>query len=295
VKPDALVFGAVNYGWNGYRTLQDAPDAGGRDFHEFFLAEMKNAEQRAGRRLLDVLDVHWYPEARGGAGEGVRVSEKDASPEVAAARVQAPRSLWDPTYVETSWITRASTKGQPIALLPRLRKDVETFYPGTKLAITEYNFGAADHVSGGVAQADVLGIFGREGVFAANWWRLDDGPQSYVDAAFDLYLNYDGKGARFGNRSVFAATEDIEATSIHASMDEGDSSQVTLVLINRSDNEVQADVRVAHAEPLTAADVYRFTSERAAIRHVGTMKLSEPDTLECTLPPMSATAVRVRK
>jgi mannan endo-1,4-beta-mannosidase len=256
---------------------------------------MKRAEEKAGRRLLDVLDVHWYPEARGGAGAGVRVSEKDASPEVAAARVQAPRSLWDPTYVETSWITRASTKGKPVALIPRLRKDVENFYPGTKIAITEYNYGAADHVSGGIAQADVLGIFGRESVFAANWWRLDDGGQAYVDAAFDLYLNYDGKGARFGNRSVFASTDDVESTSIHAGTDEGDPSRVTLVLINRSNEQVQAVVKIAHSERLETADAYRFTAERAAIEHLGTMKMPEPDTLRYTLPPMSASTVRVSK
>ena len=64
---------------------------------------MREAESTsAGRRLVDVLDLHWYPEARGG---GVRITEADASAAVAAARVQAPRSLWDPGYAETSWIS----------------------------------------------------------------------------------------------------------------------------------------------------------------------------------------------
>ena len=39
-----------------------------------------------------------------------------------------------------------------------------------KIAITEYNYGGNNHISGAIAQADVLGIFGREGVFAANFW-----------------------------------------------------------------------------------------------------------------------------
>ena len=295
VKPDALVFGAVNYGWNGYRTLQDAPDAGGRDFHQFFLAEMKKAEAQAGRRLLDVLDVHWYPEARGGPGEGVRVVEDNVSPDVCAARVQAPRSLWDPTYVETSWITKASTHGKPIALIPRLKKDVESHYPGTKIAITEYNYGAGDHVSGGIAQADVLGIFGREGLFAANWWSLGQG-QKYVNAAFDLYLNFDGKGARFGDTSVYAACDDVETTSIYASVDGADPSRVTLVLINRSSEPVEGKVAVAHAQqPLASADVYRFTAEGPQVKHVGTTKLPGPGALDCTLPPMSATVVRLTR
>jgi hypothetical protein len=289
VKPDALVFGAVNYGWNGYRTLQDAPDANGRDFHQYFLAEMKRAEAKAGRRLLDVLDVHWYPEARGG---GVRITEKDASPKVAAARVQAPRSLWDPTYIETSWITTSSTGGKPIALIGRLKRDIADHYPGTKIAITEYNYGAGNHISGGIAQADVLGIFGREGIFAANWWNLGHGTD-FIDPAFDLYLNYDGKGARFGDTSVFAATDDVESTAIYASIDSAGASRVWLVLINRTTEPIDATVSINHARPLASAELYHLTAEAAAVKPAVTLKLPAPNVLRHTLSPMSATTVKL--
>jgi len=57
VEPGALVFGPVNYGWQGYIRLQDAPDANGRDFQQFYLAQMKAASQAAGRRLLDVMET----------------------------------------------------------------------------------------------------------------------------------------------------------------------------------------------------------------------------------------------
>ena len=117
---------------------------------------------------MHVLDVHWYPEARGTK----RITEKDTSPKTVAARLQAPRSLWDPTYTEKSWIT--GTWGKPIRLIPWLLERIAERYPGTKLAMTEYNFGAGDHISGGLAQADVLGIFGREGLYLGNYWG--DGP-----------------------------------------------------------------------------------------------------------------------
>ena len=63
--------------------------------------------------------------------------------------------------------------------------------------MTEYNYGAGDHISGGLAQADALGVFGREGLYLANYWG--DGPgngnlPTYIKAAFQLYRNYDGKG-----------------------------------------------------------------------------------------------------
>jgi hypothetical protein len=37
-------------------------------------------------------------------------------------------------------------------------------------AITEYNLGALDHVNGALAQADLLGVFGREGLDMAAIW-----------------------------------------------------------------------------------------------------------------------------
>src|SRR6185312_179688 len=100
--------------------------------------------------------------------------------------------LWDPTYTETSWISQWGTwvgspgNNGPIKLLPRVQRDIDDFNPGTKIAITEYNYGGNNHISGAIAQADALGIFGREGVFAANIW----GGGSYTDGAFNMYLDY---------------------------------------------------------------------------------------------------------
>jgi hypothetical protein len=176
VAPNVLIYGPVSYGWEGYLTLQNATDssadnrsinpATGKaygDFLSYYLAQMKTAGQSAGKRLLDVLDVHWYPEATGPntSGKQTRITNQDNSPGVAAARVQAPRSLWDPTYVETSWITQDTTGGKGIQLFPRLEGEINTNYAGTKLSISEYNYGGATDISGGIAEADVLGIFGR--------------------------------------------------------------------------------------------------------------------------------------
>ncbi len=119
VEPNTLIFGPANYGWGGYVTLQDAPDANGRDFQVFYLQQLAKAGAAAGRRLLDVLDVHWYPEATGG---GVRIDGMESNPAVVAARLQAPRSLWDPTYMETSWITKNTR--HPIDLIPVFQKKI---------------------------------------------------------------------------------------------------------------------------------------------------------------------------
>jgi hypothetical protein len=75
-----VVFGPVNYGYAGFMNLQAAPDAMGRDFIDFYLGAMSDAEDSAGRRLVDVLDVHWYPEAQGG---GVRITGDETGDAVA--------------------------------------------------------------------------------------------------------------------------------------------------------------------------------------------------------------------
>ena len=72
VAPNTLIFGPVSYGWNGYTTLQNAPDSGTYgDFLTYYLNQTAAASKTAGKRLVDVLDLHWYPEA---TGAGIRIT-----------------------------------------------------------------------------------------------------------------------------------------------------------------------------------------------------------------------------
>jgi hypothetical protein len=285
VAPGALVFGPVT-GWGGFVDLQNAPDGGGRNFLDFYLDSLQAAG--GGRPLVDVLDAHWYPEVRIG---GVRITEENVSPAVVAARVQAPRSLWDPTYVETSWISIDTGVGA-IRLIPRLREQIAAHAPGMRLAFTEYNYGAANHISGGIAQADVLGIFGREDVFAATLWDLV-ASSPFIDAAFSAFRNFDGAGARFGGVSVLATTSNVTDTSIYASVDEGSDDRLVLVAINKSSTStVQAQVALRHSRPLTSGRAYRLTGDGAALRAVSVSPGG--NTLALDLPPFSVTTIELR-
>ena len=139
-------------------------------------------------------------------------------------------------------------------MLTRLKRDIEKHYPGTKIAVTEYNFGGGDHISGAIAQADVLGIFGREGVFAACWWDENKGDR-FINAAFDLFLNYDGNNSRFGDTSIHARTDDVEATSVYASVDSRDRSRMTVVLINKTDRAHRRPVHRARGAVHSMRDI----------------------------------------
>ena len=117
--------------------------------------------------------------------------------------------------MDESWIAQSGPAGGVVRLIPRMRDWVNTNYPGTQLAITEYNWGALDHINGAVTQADVLGIFGREGLDLATLWGPPNSNQPGA-FAFRMYRNYDGAHHTFGDTSVRAASADQDKVSIYA-------------------------------------------------------------------------------
>ena len=290
IDPSASTLGANMFGWSEFITLGDAPDAKEHNekygtYTDYFLASMKELEAKHGRRLLHALDVHWYPEAKGSK----RITDKDISPKTVAARLQAPRSLWDPSYTEKSWI--ASQWGKPIRLIPWLLERIDERYPGTKLAMTEYNYGVGDHISGGLAQADVLGILGREGVYLANYWGDGAGNiplPPYIKAAFKLYRNYDGKKGAYGDTAVTATPADLGKASVYAATDSKRPGTLTVIVINK-DQEATFDGKLdIRGGGYGKAQVYALDGGKAEVRSVSTVDIKH-DRLEYRLPPLSAT------
>lgn len=284
VAPNAWVTGFVSYGYAGYVTLQDAPDQQG-EFIAYYLAAMAEAEQSEGMRLVDVLDLHWYPEA---SGDGERITGESVTPGSVEARVQAPRSLWDPSYVEVSWI--ADFVGGPIALLPWLQSRIDEHYPGTGIGFTEYNYGATSHISGAIAEADVLGIFGREGVVLATYWPLA-ADSSMVYAALRAYRSYDGAGAAFGDTSVHAANSDVAAASVYASIDADDPARMVIVAINKSTQPLDAAITMAAYADYASVDVWQLTEAGPALAPADSLALADTNALVYAMPAMSVSVL----
>jgi autotransporter-associated beta strand protein len=290
VAPTAQVFGPVSYGWEGYLTLQNAPDsAANGNFLNYYLHNMATASSAAGTRLLDALDLHWYPEATGMDGSNsVRIINDDTSPGVVAARLQAPRSLWDPKYTENSWITQYSTLG-PINLIPRLQGQINANYPGTKLAFSEYNYGAGEDISGGLAETDVLGIFGKYGVYSANEWPSSSPNDNFVAGAIQLYRNYDGHNSTFGNTEVQANNSDTINTSVYASIDAANPQHLTLVAENKETSTVTATLNISSGPAYKTAAVYQLTSASSTPQFVGNIAITNPASFNYSMPAYSAT------
>jgi hypothetical protein len=230
------------YYWNSAAGQPDKDAHGGEDFLPWFLAEVAAADARDGLRRLDVLDVHYYP-------DGVF---NDATDEATRARrLRSTRSLWDPTYRDEGWIgaDQWATERQPdrntVMLLPRLRALLDRAYPGTGLGVTEWNFGAERDLSGGLAVADVLGIFGREGLDLATYWTSPPAA-SPAAAAFGLY-------AAFGTHSVPVDGFDPDRLGVFAART--DDGALTVIIVNK---DPAAAVRLALPGLSGRARVERF-------------------------------------
>jgi hypothetical protein len=230
----AEIYGPATYGW-GEMMAQEGADwknTLSKQYDWFisaYLAQMKSESEKAGKRLLDVLDFHWYPESQGGCRIIATTECDQLSASQAEARMQSPRSLWDSTYIEKSWIIDSNGK-KAIQLLNRVRKSIQAQYPGTKMAMTEYEYGGHDHYSGGLAQADVLGVIGSQGMYMATIWST---PGKFSRSAFQIYLNYDGQGGKYGDRAVPATASDNAALSAFAALDSKDSTALHLIAINK--------------------------------------------------------------
>ena len=265
VWPTAQTAGFVSYGWDGYETLQNAPDSKANgEFLTYYLDQMKAAEATAGKRLVDYLDLHWYPETYVDDGYNGQTTNRivdntDATALAAAARIACVRSLWDPNYVEGNWITDGLGQ-KPIMLIPWIKAKIAAHYPGTKLSFSEYTFGGGHDISGGVAEADALGVFGREGLDMATSWNWPDtaGDNQYEIAALRAFRNYDGKGAHFGDTSVHAVTTDDAKSSVYASLDSA-SGSMTIVAINKTTAALTAGIKITAPAAFGDLRVYTLT------------------------------------
>ncbi len=287
LDPYAEIFGPASYGFNGFHKFQDAPDWYKQAWtHEWFLAyyldRMKQASDAAGKRLLDVLAIHWYPEARGSAGRIVFNKENAAAN--SPARVQAPRSFWDKDYTESSWI--CDSGHCPLRLIPRVKEMIDKYNPGTKLAFTEYDFGGGSHISGGLAQADVLGVFGKHGVYLATYWMDEWGQFTY--AGFRLFRNYDGNKSVFGDTSVRAENPDREKLSVYASVD-SEKNSTHAVIINKSEEPVKGlKLSVRGGAGISSAEAWGFDAADSKITKRAGFENIKGNTVSVDMPALSA-------
>lgn len=230
LDPNAKILGPEEWGWTNYFISGADAAAGnwgatynGMNAEAWLLDQLRQHDASTGQRLIDYFTLHFYP-------QGGQFSD-DVSQSMELLRNRSTRSLWDPNYVDESWIASTGIDGGKVNLINRMKQWVNNYYPGTKIGLTEYNWGAEGDMNGATTQADIWGILGREGMDLANRWTTPNtGTPTYL--AMKLYRNYDGNGSAFGNSSVSASVANPDQISAFASL-RADGA-LTVMVINKN-------------------------------------------------------------
>src|SRR5580704_6210350 len=294
--PNLVIFGPVHYGFQGLYNWQgelSATPDGTNWFPDKYLPAIKTASDAYGKPLVDVYDFHWYSEATDGSTRITNLTGSTLTDAQVQAIVQSPRSLWDPTFTENSWITN-DVLGEPIKLLPRLQAKIDAEFPGTRISITEYENGGDNHIAGTIAQADNLGVFGNQGVFAATMWPLGTCP--YILAGFRAFRGFDGATASFGDTSLQASSSKVQNVTVYASSDTTNPGRTVFVAINRFTSQ---QVTAINGVTLSGtASVYQMTAASAQGQNpihpllVRQIQVSS-SSLTITLPALSVSTIDV--
>jgi hypothetical protein len=266
--PTAKVFGPVDFtlgGWIGTPSQQDNLYAG-----EYYLQQMAAYDQANHQRILDYFDEHYYG---GGSTD--------------AAELASTRALWDPTFNSGSWVEQYYFDG-PMMLLPRFQNWIQTYYPGTKLSISEYSFSSGTNpLVDALTEADVLGIYGRESLDFANFWTVPQ-PTDPVAYSFRLYRNYDGAGGQFGDSSVNSTSTDQGQLSVYGAVRSSDGA-LTVIAINKTTSAIQTSLTLANFSSNATAAVYTYSNANLAQIVTGTPVAVVSNALNYNFSAYSAT------
>jgi len=257
LDPSAKIVAPEEWGWSGYfysgydqqyaaahgwSTFPDrTSEQNGFDYIPWLLRQWKAAGQP-----VDVVSVHFYPQG----GE----DSDDVSTATQLLRNRSTRQLWDPNYTSESWINAK------VDLIPLLQGWVNKYYyPGTPVAITEYNWGAESSINGATTQADIYGIFGQQGLGMATRWTV---PASNTPTykAMQMYRNYDGAGSTFGDTSISATVPNPDNLSAFAALRTSDGAMTIMVISKVLSGTTPVKLTLAHFAASGSAKVYRLTA-----------------------------------
>jgi len=271
VDPNAIVLGPEEFGWSGYFNsgadlqygdkygwgyLPDRATNGAMDYVPWLLSEFYKRHTNTNQRLLDYFTLHRYTEDSAVGGD-------DVSTATQLKRNRWTRSFWDTNYVDESWI--GSQIENKVMLIPRMKDWVATYYPGTKIGITEYNWGAESHINGATTQADILGIYGREGLdLATRWTTPSSSTPTYK--AMKMFRNYDGNKSCFGDISVSATGPNPDNVSPYAAVRSADGTLTLMVINKQLTAAAVATVNLANFIPVGIGQAWQLTAANSITR-----------------------------
>ena len=254
-------------------------------YYPWLLQQLAAYRQQTGVQLIDILTVHAY----NGTPDG-----EDDSPAAQLVRNRETRILWDPNFQDPSWYGDIGINGRIVNYIPTLKAMINQYCPGLQIGLTEYNWGDEANLNGATTQADVLGIYGREGVDLATRWGVGKDtsttPATYYFTylASQIYRNYDGHDSTFGDTSVAAAVANPDTLSAFAAVRSGDGA-LTVMVINKQTGSTSVTVNLANFTAGGAAEVWQINSAtQTAIARLDDVGVSG-NAIVTTVPSQSIT------
>ena len=253
---------------------------------EFFIKKIAETQKSSGERLLDVLDIHWYP------------SEKDYE-----SRVNWYRVLFDTTYYykggngvrcasgTCDWSDK--DKGYRSYILTRINDWLDKYFGkdhGVTLGITETSLiDEDDPMVTALTYASFIGTMQDNGVEIFTPWTWGDGMYETVH----LFSRY---GHR--NRIESLSTNDSLVSAYSSVTSKGDS--LTIIFVNRAEKDAQQinlsipnfAAKNGNAETLTLTGIKgeTFVSHTSNALKKGSVEIAN-DKATLTLPAKSITAL----
>ena len=294
--PNAKIAGFEEWGWwamyfsgfdqaNGWSaTNSDYNTHNQTYYYPWLLQQLHQYELTHGVRLLDVLTVHCYNDGPG----------SDDALATQLARNKQTRILWDPAFNDPYWYGDIGINGRVVNWIPVLKNWVSQYYPGLQIGCTEYNWGDEPNLNGATTQADVLGIYGREGFDLATRWTVAKNtsttPATYYPTylASQIYRNYDGNKSTFGDTSVAATVPNPDNLSAFAALRSSDGA-MTVMVINKQQGTTPVTVSLANFASTGSAQVWQIASAaQQSITHLTDLQVTN-NAIATTVPSQSIT------
>lgn len=250
-------------------------DNGYKWFVDYYLDEMNKASKVDGRRLLDYFDIHYY-------------SEVCDTPE---KMLQASRTLYDENYIEDSYVGEWFSDELPY--LPKIQESIKKYFPGTKLAITEYSLrGKGNTVYEGIAEIQYLAAFAKNDVaFASTGYSKES---DYLYSAINMYTDC-GNDGNVGENLVDTTCDDISQVCTFAATDTSNAKnaeKLNIILTNNNiGNSKNITIKIKKSnKKYSKAKIYGITLDSSEILEIDASELKkiENNKFMITMPAVSA-------
>lgn len=136
--------------------------------------------------------------------------------------------------------------------------------------------------------ADVLGIFGKYGLYLSTYWHLGSFDREYISAAFKIYRNYDGAFSTFGDTKVHALMSNKVNSSIYASTFAADDTQLHIIVMNKNfDESINGVFNVTHPRVFTSGRVWTFDADSPDIIEIPPINAIVGNSFSYSIPPLT--------